>query len=484
MAGIRIEGNTSGNVAEVTTLNQLKVVSPSALDGNGNPAGPGNYSSCVFESDAGTVTGTSTVRQGDISSNYRQRVSVDTLLFNETFLGTALNSAQFSSTLTSFTTSTAGGFHVLNAASVTTASAAARLTSYRGFPCYGTYPLQLEVEAVYAAASVQANVTVEIGLGFASGTAAPTDGCFFRYNAAGEFRAAVVFNGVETVSGILPVPTVGVRHHYILVINNDAVDFWVDNILYAAVAVPAANGMALLGQNPPIMIRQYHAVTVPSLAVQFKIAAVCVTLGDALSGRSFLHAQVGMGGGAYQGQTGGTMGSTANYANSSLPGTAALSNTAAGYTTLGGQFQFAAVVGAETDYALFAFQVPVAAVTGASKTLMISRVTISTINTVVAVATTAHVLQWALGVGSSATSLATTESTTTKARRVLTLGIQSFPIGAAVGALATDINVDFGDVPVMCEPGCFVHVILKMPIATATATQVLRGTVLVHGVFE
>jgi len=52
----------------------------------------------------------------------------------------------------------------------------------------------------------------------------------------------------------------------------------------------------------------------------------------------------------------------ANYANSAAPASATLSNTAAGYTTLGGQFQFAAVAGAETDYALFAYTVPAASV--------------------------------------------------------------------------------------------------------------------------
>ena len=59
---------------------------------------------------------------------------------------------------------------------------------------------------------------------------------------------------------------------------------------------------------------------------------------------------------------------------------AVLSNTAAGYTTLGGQFQFAALVGAETDYALFAFQVPLAAAGGGNRNLVIRGVRIETFN--------------------------------------------------------------------------------------------------------
>ena len=33
-------------------------------------------------------------------------------------------------------------------------------------------------------------------------------------------------------------------------------------------------------------------------------------------------------------------------------------------------------------------------------------------------------------------------------------------------------------------PGRFLHVILKCPIGTATATQIIRGTVVIDGYFE
>jgi len=54
----------------------------------------------------------------------------------------------------------------------------------------------------------------------------------------------------------------------------------------------------------------------------------------------------GQGLGSYQ--SGATQ--TANYAPTSAPASATLSSAAAGYATLGGQFQFLAVAGAETDY--------------------------------------------------------------------------------------------------------------------------------------
>jgi hypothetical protein len=60
----------------------------------------------------------------------------------------------------------------------------------------------------------------------------------------------------------------------------------------------------------------------------------------------------------------------------------------------------------------------------------------------------------------------------------MTLGIQTFPVGATVGAAATPIDVRF-TTPLLAEAGTFVHIILQMPIATNTATEVFRGTCMI-----
>ena len=112
MAGIRIEGNTSGNVAEITSNNELKVIGPNTYV-DGLPSINGSFSNNIFEADAGSITGSPTQRQGDISANYRQRVGVDTLLFNDQFNGIALNSSLWSNTSTTFTTVVSNGFLVL-----------------------------------------------------------------------------------------------------------------------------------------------------------------------------------------------------------------------------------------------------------------------------------------------------------------------------------------------------------------------------------
>lgn len=162
---------------------------------------------------------------------------------------------------------------------------------------------------------------------------------------------------------------------------------------------------------------------------------------------------------------------TANHANSTSPSSASLANTTAGYSTLGGRWQFAAVAGAATDYCLFAFQVP----TGYR--LFIHGVRITTTNTGAAVATTAHIFDWSLGLKSTAVSLATSSL------RRITLGTQGLVVGSAIGATAPEINRVF-ETDLVAEPDEYVHIILQMPVATNTGSQVIRGDVEIDGFFE
>lgn len=168
---------------------------------------------------------------------------------------------------------------------------------------------------------------------------------------------------------------------------------------------------------------------------------------------------------------------TANHANSTSPSSASLSNTAAGYATLGGRWQFAAVGGAATDYALFAYLVP----TGYR--LRIKGVAISTVNTGAAVATTATIMDWSLGVNATQVSLATTDSGSVYEVRRIPLGVQAFLSGAAIGAVANDLWRTFENAPIV-QAGRYVHVILQMPVATATGSQVIRGDVMIDAAFE
>jgi hypothetical protein len=148
-------------------------------------------------------------------------------------------------------------------------------------------------------------------------------------------------------------------------------------------------------------------------------------------------------------------------------------------------FQFAAPAGAETDFVIFTYTVPAGSVTQPGKNLVLRGVRIDTVNTGAAVATTATTLFWALGVGGTAADLATADSLTaaTRAFRRIPLGIQSFIVGAVAGAQATPIDVNL-DAPVVVAPGTRVNGIVRVPIGTATGSQVIRGMITINGYFE
>jgi hypothetical protein len=128
------------------------------------------------------------------------------------------------------------------------------------------------------------------------------------------------------------------------------------------------------------------------------------------------------------------------------------------------------VAGAETDYALFGFTVP----TGVK--LIVTGIRIDTLNTGAAVATTATWLSWFAAADAPAVTLATNTYR-------FPLGNQVFPIAAAIGAQAASITQSF-NTPLVTHSGRFFHVGVKMPLGTATASQVIRGTVQIEGYFE
>ena len=191
----------------------------------------------------------------------------------------------------------------------------------------------------------------------------------------------------------------------------------------------------------------------------------------------------------YQNDPSGVLGQQAQFANSAAPAAGVLSNSVPAYTTLGGKFLFNALAGAETDFVLFGYQVP--APPAASPLLavgtrfQIQSVKISTVNIGAAVATTPTLLEWGLGINSTAASLATVDGGGTSGvfgPRRLALGSQSFLVGAAIGAQAPDLDKTFFSFPIV-EAGRFFQVIVRVPVGTATASQQLRGSVLIDGYF-
>lgn len=438
--------------------------------------------------DPGAFTGVNYDVDLEVDDDFRARVAQDAILYQESWAGAALNSAKWTSVVTTATTAVAGAYLSLNSAPSAAANAVARVTSYATFPMAPGFHLQVDIPFQIAAASVGIpNTTIEMGLFIASGTTAPTDGVFVRINASGQMFLVANFNGAETQSTQIdftdtptgwtsPLIDVNVDRQMMLVIASNHVDLWINDVLVASLDQPVGQPTFCQAQQLPLSFRIYNAASVPASGTILKIGPCTISMGGMGNAVSYNDALAISEAGAYQGQSGGTMGQTSNNANSSAPATASLSNTAAGYTTLGGRFSFAAPAGAETDYALFAYLVPAAAANAHNRGLLIRGVRIDAVNIGAAVATTATVLEWSVAVGSSAVSLATTDAATTKAPRRHACGVQSWIVGAAIGAPVESIKIDFGEA-LYCAPGQYVHVIVRAPVGTATASQVIRGLV-------
>lgn len=428
------------------------------------------------ENDPGSVTGSPLLRSPETSMDFRVRVGSDSVWDIELFNYTAQNTSKHKYTSTTMTMTWAAGALNTNGASITTTATAAQLQTYRHFPLLGSGTVYVE-SVMCLSNAMPTNVNLDFGLMTlaAAGTSIPTDGVYFRINSAGIIGVMNV-NGVETTTSPLTfTQSINTFAKFVICINIGEVEFWIDDVLMATIIKPNNAGAPMYAASAPYAIR-HHNTGVAGAVVQGKFASYSVSEGDVDTNRLWPSAMAGQGLSGIQGASGMTQGQTANNANSTVPATATLSNTAASYTTLGGKFVFAAVAGAETDYALFGYQVPAATTSISGRNLVIRGVWIDTFNAVVAVATTPTVLEWSLGVGATAVSLATAEAAATRAPRRLALGVQSFIVGAAAGASASRVDVNL-DAPVVVEPGTFVHVILRVPYGTATATELFRGQV-------
>lgn len=401
--------------------------------------------------------------------------AISTSLFFDPIDGTTLDPNRWTQALTgAMTIAQTAGFIVLNSGSITTAGAAAQIQTMQRFDIMHEAYLYGHVQMLVDRAP-QTNQTAELGFGLTSGITAPTDAAIFRWSTDGTFRCVLNNTGSETqISGALTAPTINVVHHFEVKIINGEVVFLLDEVvistLAAAAGVANVTGVARL----PAYARIVNGTT-PAAAMQMKIAALDIwrtVLDVGLMGRDF---QTSLGRGAMQDPV--TWAQTANHANNTSPTSATLSNTAAGYTTLGGRWQFAAPVGAATDFALFGYQVPV------GWDLNVHDVQITTVNTGAAVATTATILDWFIAVDSTAVSLATTDTLPgTVAPRRQPIGVQGFAVAAGIGAIGNTLAPHW-EAALCCGGGRWFHIGVQVPIGTATASQVVRGDAFVAGYF-
>lgn len=404
-----------------------------------------------------------------------QNVSIDDLVFVDQVDGAALNTNRWATSVSGMTIAQASGYITLNNGGTTAATNYAILSTVRYMPMFGYLPTKISINA-FVSTAPEPNATMELGIGLVSGSSAPTDGAFFRWTPAGDFRAVVNNAGAEIVSAALTAPVVNDATLFDIVVVEDTVLFCIDDEVVVEVDVAIGQSYPTSGGRLPVFARTVTAGGSASIAPKINIGQVIVVQQGVSQDKPWDDIQASIGNGAYQSPV-TTFAQTSNHANSTSPSSASLSNTAAGYTTLGGRYQFAAVGSAATDFALFAYQVP----TGFQ--LYVKSIAISAVNTGAVVAITPTVLDWAVGINASAVSLATADGAGTWAPRRIPIGMQSLLAADLIGKTCADVSRRF-DVPLVVDSGRFLHIILQVPIGTATASQVIRGDVMINGYFE
>lgn len=477
---LKLAGFTSNNPVEANASGELKVALSNTT---ANIGGVRNFS----ENDTGTITGSALLKSPEVSQDYRLRVGLDTMLFTDTFNATAQNTGNWKYNFTTMTMTQSAGFLNINAAGTSTvANNYASLQSWRHFPLIGTAPLAVEFTGQITALPT-ANEVFMAGLGVTLGSAnPPVDGVWFELTSAG-LKGALRYNSgaVDYVTLISDVSTIPLNSNakYVMVIGERGVEYWIDDVLYGTQEMPNAQGQPFLTSSLPVFFQKHNANTVgssPNMII--KVGDVSVTLMDLNANFTWANQMASCGLGM-QGLNGGTMGSPqVQWANTALPSAAAATNTTAALGAfIGGIFQMNAPATSATDVIVASYQNPIGGVNQTPRTMKLRGIKVDCVNSGAAVATTATTFAVAVAWGGTALTLAQVESSsfvngTTKARRIQPIGVITFPVGAAIGAVSPTIQFDF-EAPLVINPGEYIQVIAKPLIGTATASEVFQWIV-------
>ena len=467
MAGIRIEGNTSGNVAEVDASNNIKVALPLV------PAQSGFVQLAGALSETTDPQGLSVIPTR-ISAQGRLIVGQPVMLMSEYFNNTAINSAIFTAPVTTQTVTVAGGSLNLNASAITTLNTVSRVSTYAHFPFQADFATFATFDALRSQ-DPQANCTIEMGFGIATALTAPTDGAFFRYTAAGALVGVINSAGAELTTADLAIPSTNEMHRYKIIVENDAVYFYIDGACQGIIETPDSRGFPMNSPAQPFFARVLNGAIAPALAVTLRLGYIFVGLQDAAGlGKDNATVAAIMGRHGSQGQTGHTMGSSALLTNNLAAGAgvAATNTTAALGSGLGGQFACQPTLAAGTDGVISSYLNPVSTAAIPGKTLYVRGVRVQTVVTT-ALTGGPVVYEYSLAYGHTAVSLATTESATSKAPRRVGIGIESIPATSAVGVVGSAAGQYMSFLaPIAVNPGEFVQVVAKN-LGTVTSAGVV-----------
>ena len=481
-------GVTSGNGSEVNAQGEQKV----AL--SLTPANIGGVR-MFSENDDGSIVGAAILKSPECSDDYRLRVGLDTLQFDDCFNGTAQNTSlwKFQAATTAMTASQASGFLSLNASNVQTLNAACAMQTWRTFSLLGASQLYVEFLGNINALPV-ANQVFEAGLFYnsASGTpTAPLDGVYWQMTSAG-LIGVQNYNGTLTQSGVLVSAgsfPLNANAKFTITVTDSDCKFWVNDVRVGTLLTPAGNVQPFLSDALPLCVQVRNTGTVSGGTMIPRIGGITVSTGDLATNKPWAHQMAGMGRHIAQTQNGtaistptAIVGTTLTTPNSATAAAAALVNISvtAQFTGLGGVFQVLPTLTAGTDGLLCSYQNPVGTVNVSPRELYITGVSISGMVGVV-LAGGPLVNVYTLCYGSTAATLATVETAsfatgTTKLSRRVPIGVHGCIAAAVAGTQMNDIVRKF-DAPIVVNPGEFVAIACRnLGVVTTTGNTVITVT--------
>jgi len=483
---VSLIGKDGTNIATIT--NGVPVFTGDAA----SPAGVGSLR-MFSENDAGTVTGTPVLASPETTNDHRLRTVNDTILDDEVFCYANQNTGKHSYAATTLTMALTGNALVTNSGNITTINTASFFRTQQYFGLCGSQDATTVVFEAALSAALATNTTIDYGMFLQSGSSpyAPTDGAYFRITSAG-FAGVINFNGAETTTSIFPFThTINQVYGFKIIINTDKVQFWINNVLYATLVTQVANGAPFASQTLPLQIRHAIGATAAGAALSLRVFTYNIQVNDQTN---LDYSSIAtMRGGSTQVQQGATTGGQlTTYATGAEPGVVTLTaSTAPATNSLGGLFLLpVAITPSANDYPLFAWLNPIGTAAIPGKVFVCTGVIIGELSVTTALTGGPLLLQWAIGYGSTAATLATNESTTfaaggtTKIARKVPLGAQSLLAASAVGVISPGFQRDFADAPLPINPGEYLHIILRIPGGTATTAGAPRGSVAVLGYFR
>lgn len=438
------------------------------------------------ENDAGTYTGTPLLASPETSSDYRLRVGIDTILFNDTFSASAQNTSLWSYTFNTLTAAQPGtGTVNFSAVQGTTNAHGAFMRTFQYFGLVKSAPLALEWDMGQFTAALVTNEVFLVGFGLpTAATTPPTDGVWVQITSAGvvgvmNYNGSTVQTGVMLLNSAL---TVGELAHWIIICGEDEVQFWFEQELVGSLTIPAANGQPFQSTSLPAFMMKYNTGNVSNTNTM-RVSGMAVLLSDLHTTKPWAHQMALAGQSGYIGQDGMTQGKTSTWTNNTAVTAVALTNTTAAFTGLGGIAAVLPTLTASNDGIIFSFQNPVPSNTIPGRNLI---VTGAKLQGVVSVTLTGGpvIYAYAVAFGHTAVSLATTESAsfatgTTHAPRIVPIGMEAFAAAAAAGIEGSGTAVVTFQSPIIIRPGEFVQL-----IARNVGTVTTAGAITIVGMID